>query len=152
MRREGDPGSPPADPGASIASRREATRYVSQHTQDSQRLMRTGARAFLTDAGVPDRRVDDVMLVLAELFTNGCEAAGIDAPVSTILSVNEMITIEVINRRRADSPDLTLQDRLAMPDGFAERGRGLALVSMLAARLSIETTPHSTVVRAEMLP
>ena len=114
--------------------------------------MRNGARAFLTDAGVPGRRVEDVMLVLTELFTNGCEAAGIDAPVSTILSVNEMITIEVINRRRADSPDLTLQDRLAMPDGYADRGRGLTLVSMLAARLSIETTPVSTVVRAEMLP
>ena len=123
-----------------------------QHTHDSQHLMRTEARTFLTQARVPGRRVEDVVLVLTELVTNGCEATGIAEPVSTVLSVNEMITIEVINRRGTDSPDVTLQDTLAMPDSYAERGRGLALVSMLAARLSIETTPLFTVVRAEMLP
>jgi anti-sigma regulatory factor (Ser/Thr protein kinase) len=154
MRREAGGGSRPlGDPSAAAptASCSEPTRCVMQHTKDSQRLMRTEARAFFTGAGIPARRVEDVMLVLTELVTNGCEAGGIAVPVSTILSVNEMITIEVVNRRAADSPDITLQGTTVMPDMDAERGRGLALVSVLSARLSIETTPLFTVVRADML-
>jgi anti-sigma regulatory factor (Ser/Thr protein kinase) len=143
------PGHPSAV--APTARRKAPMRYATRHTRDSQRLMRTEARTFLAEAMVPDRRVEDVILVLTELVMNGCDAAAMSAPVSTIVSVDKTITIEVINRRHTDSPDVTLPDTLAMPASDAERGRGLALVSMLAARLSIETTPLLTVLRAEML-
>jgi len=155
VRHEVDAGFRPPEctsAAAPTTPHTEHVRHIMRHTQASQRLMRAEARAFLAEAMVTGRRVDDVVLVLTELVTNGCEAAGTAAPVSTILSVDGMITIEVINGHRADSPDVMFQDTLTMPNSDATRGRGLALVAALAARLSIETTPLFTSVRAEILP
>jgi anti-sigma regulatory factor (Ser/Thr protein kinase) len=118
----------------------------------NQHAMRTDVRAFLSRAGVFGQRADDVVLVLTELVTNGIDAAQGAAPVSSVLSVEPaMIIVEVTNPRRAHASALAIQQRLTMPSEDAERGRGLPLVSMLSARMSTETTPFVTVVRAEIL-
>lgn len=86
----------------------------------------------------------EVTLVCTELFVNAVEAAGPDGSVTvTVAREPGQIAVEVADDGPgfADSPDF------AMPDPSASRGRGLALVEMIAGPIVIKRRAGRTVVR-----
>lgn len=106
---------------------------------------------MLRRAGVSEPQLQDVVLVASELLNNGREAGGDEAPILLRLAPRApLITVEVTNAVPPGGGSV-FSAQVSMPGPHAERGRGLALVSMLSARLSVEPHQHATSVRAEIL-
>jgi anti-sigma regulatory factor (Ser/Thr protein kinase) len=86
----------------------------------------------------------EVTLVCTELFVNAVEAAGPDGSV-TVKVVHEpgQIAVEVED----DGPGFVEKPDFRMPDPGASRGRGLALVEMIAGPIVIKRRKGRTVIR-----
>jgi anti-sigma regulatory factor (Ser/Thr protein kinase) len=126
-----------------------------QRTIDPSHVDLPALRSEMTDvlrrAGVSEPQLHDVVLVASELLNNGREAGGDDAQILLRLVPRApLITVEVTNTVPPGRASV-FNAQVCMPGPQAERGRGLALVSMLSARLSVEPHQHATSVRAEIL-
>ena len=86
----------------------------------------------------------EVTLVCTELFVNAVEAAGPDGSVTVRVAHEDgQIAVEVAD----DGPGFSSEPDLAMPEPSASRGRGLALVEMLAGPVVICRRQGRTVIR-----
>ena len=112
--------------------------------------LRDHLRAFLTEAGVDDTGLEDVLLVATELCTNAIEATVDREPVEVRVSMDgRALWLSVSNvaagpGRPADHPDL-------LHGSLQERGRGLAIVRSLVDTMTTSSAEGRTVVRTMQL-
>ena len=122
------------------------------HLVDPVRLarLRADVRRFLSGHGVDAVAIDNVVLSLTELVTNGYEATTVDGQVAVELDCSraDVITLAVTNRPARPTAPLALAS-VAMPGPDAARGRGLPLVAAFATRLSIDAGGERTQVRVD---
>jgi len=112
-------------------------------TAGSVRRARRTIAAFLDPAEVPDRVVDDLLLLVSELVTNALVHAGSPAVVRLDADV-ERIKVAVAD----NEPDRSLS--IVEPDPLSSRGRGVLLVDRLAARWGVEPRQEGKIVWFEL--
>jgi len=112
-------------------------------TAGSVRRARRTIAAFLDPAEVPDRVVNDLLLLVSELVTNALVHAGSPAVVRLDADV-ERIKVAVADR----DPDRSLS--IVEPDPLSSRGRGVLLVDRLAARWGVEPRQEGKIVWFEL--
>jgi anti-sigma regulatory factor (Ser/Thr protein kinase) len=106
--------------------------------------VRAALRPWLKEHHIQNEIGSEVTLVCTELFVNAVEAAGPDGSVTvTVVHEPGQIAVEVADDGPgfADDPDFT------MPEPSASRGRGLALVEMIAGPIVIKRRAGRTVIR-----
>lgn len=112
--------------------------------------LRADARRFLAGHGVDAVAIDNVVLSLTELVTNGYEATTVNGDVTIELdcSKTEVISLAVTNEPARPTLAMALAS-VDMPGPDALRGRGLPLVAAFATRLSIDAGHDRTRVSAD---
>lgn len=113
----------------------------------TQGRVRAEIRRLLTSAGCRDELVDDVLIVVSELWSNATEHAGA-IEVSTEISVAPAGVVTSVSYRAPGSATDDIPDG-RMPPAAAERGRGLAIVDALTEsfRHEIDGNSVSTICR-----
>ena len=113
--------------------------------------VRDEVRHELEHAGLPPAAVDDLLVVLSELTTNGLQAAGSNrAAVTVVMSIDdEDDVVELLIKNvgvafERDALDQTPQD---MPSAASASGRGLAVAAALSDKLEITPLIGGTQVR-----
>ena len=117
---------------------------------DEGRMARRALRTFLGECGVPDDRVDDAALVMAELVENGCAACAGAAPVQIVLAASPGLVVVAVTNERLPGEREVVLPAVRMPSPAQPRGRGLPLVALLSARLGVDQSERTTTVRAEL--
>jgi anti-sigma regulatory factor (Ser/Thr protein kinase) len=106
--------------------------------------VRAALGPWLRDHHIKNEVANEVTLVCTELFVNAVEAAGPEGSVTvTVAQEPGQIAVEVADNGPGfkDKPDFR------MPDPSASRGRGLALVEMIAGPIVIKRRSGRTVIR-----
>ena len=115
----------------SVGAEREWTRSVAAE-QGHGRTLRADVRQWLLSVGSDEGRIDDVLLVLSELFSNAVRAtvgqANVSVTVTRQAGSPDEVTVAVANV--GEPFDLST---LSPPAPEREGGRGLAIASSLGS-------------------
>lgn len=106
--------------------------------------VRAALGPWLQEHHIQNEVGSEVTLVATELFVNAVEAAGPDGSVTvTVAKEPGQIAVEVAD----DGPGFAERPDFSMPEPSASRGRGLALVEMIAGPVVIKRRKGRTVIR-----
>lgn len=106
--------------------------------------VRAALQPWLREHHIRNDVSSEVTLVATELFVNAVEAAGPEGSVVvTVAHEPGQIAVEVAD----DGPGFSEKPDFRMPDPSASRGRGLALVEMIAGPIVIKRRSGRTVIR-----
>ena len=113
--------------------------------------VRDEVRQELEHAGLPPAGVDDLLVVLSELTTNGLQAAGGNrAAVTVVMGIDDeddVVELLIKNVGAAFDHDALAQAPQDMPSAASATGRGLAVAAALSDELEITPLIGGTQVR-----
>ncbi len=114
-------------------------------------MVRHEVRQELEHAGLPPAAVDDLLVVLSELTTNGLQAAGSNRAAVTVgMSIDDeddVVELLIKNVGVAFEGDALNQAPQDMPSAASASGRGLAVAAALSDELEITPLIGGTQVR-----
>ncbi len=140
-------GGYPRDDMAVLVLRSPSPRFRERVSPSPEGLSaaRRRLRAWLvTKLGPAGHRIDDIVLVAAELGTNAVRAARSGVELRAWVGPGE-VTVEATDDGPGFEGLLPADD--AMPDPTLERGRGLFLVQSVAKECRVQSGPNGTLVR-----
>ncbi len=138
-------GGHPRDDMAVLVIRAPGPRFRERLAPTAEGLSasRRRLRAWLSNAGVAEPSLDDILLVAGELGTNAAKAARTAIEVRSWTGPG-CVVVEVAD----DGPGFDgLPLGEALPDPASERGRGLFLVQSLTRDCRVQSGSHGTLVR-----